>query len=119
MPTRPRTPCPYPGCHELVGYGHCDAHRKQRQSVTDAYRGTRTARGYDYAWSKTRRLVLTREPLCRTCRGAGRTTVATEVDHIVPLKAGGGTGANLSNLQPLCKPCHSSKTIAERGAVFK
>jgi len=36
---------------------------------------------------------------------------AAEVDHIVPL-ARGGTH-DLANLQPLCKSCHSKKTMRE------
>ena len=36
---------------------------------------------------------------------------ATEVDHIIPLRHGGGN--KLENLQSLCKSCHSSKTAVE------
>lgn len=55
-------------------------------------------------WRQIRKAVLEREPLCRCC-GA----VATEVDHINQ-----DTSNNLpSNLAPMCKPCHSAKTIAE------
>ena len=38
-------------------------------------------------------------------------TAAAEVDHIIPL-ARGGTN-DLANLQPLCKSCHSRKTMRE------
>jgi 5-methylcytosine-specific restriction protein A len=36
---------------------------------------------------------------------------ATEVDHIKPKAEGGGE--SFENLQPLCKPCHSRKTLGE------
>ncbi len=45
------------------------------------------------------------------CAEEGRTTVATLVDHIVPLDAGGTH--ETPNLQSLCRPCHARKTLAE------
>lgn len=60
---------------------------------------------------KDRESVLRDEPLCRTCRAAGRVTMAIVVDHIVPL-AHGGTNAR-SNKQPLCQPCHDAKTAQD------
>ena len=33
---------------------------------------------------------------------------ATEIDHIIELADGGSN--TLDNLQPLCKPCHATKT---------
>lgn len=68
-------------------------------------------RGYDRHWQQLRRLVLSRQPLCVECERAGRVVTATEVDHIVPLAAG-GTDAT-ENLQPLCHSCHSRKTANE------
>lgn len=65
-----------------------------------------TRRGYGSEWQAVRREVLVREPACRSCGG-----IATEVDHIVPLRLG-GTHA-LSNLQPLCRRCHAKKTAAQ------
>ena len=47
---------------------------------------------------------------CRSCGRAG----ALEVDHIVPLEAGGDPWA-LDNQQALCKECHADKTRSERG----
>jgi hypothetical protein len=36
--------------------------------------------------------------------------VATQVDHIIELAIGGTN--TLDNLQPLCKPCHTAKTVS-------
>ena len=55
------------------------------------------------------------EPLCADpfCLHAnnGEVVAVTEVDHIVP-KREGGTDEE-SNLQALCKSCHSRKTAEE------
>lgn len=37
-----------------------------------------------------------------------------EIDHIIPVKLGGG-GCWLSNYQPLCKKCHKAKTNMDFG----
>ena len=60
---------------------------------------------------ETRRRILMAEPWCRICKVAR----AWEIDHIVPLSAG-GTDAR-SNLRPLCVTCHKSKSAAERVTV--
>jgi 5-methylcytosine-specific restriction endonuclease McrA len=58
---------------------------------------------------------LLREPLCRQCLAQGRIVVATEVDHITPISAGGSEIAD-TNLQSLCLVCHSRKTRKDQGA---
>jgi 5-methylcytosine-specific restriction protein A len=67
---------------------------------------------YGPAWRALRLVVLAEEPLCRECMKKGVLTLATEVDHIIPIVDGGGV-LDRSNLQPLCKPCHSRKTMLE------
>lgn len=57
---------------------------------------------------RIRKLVLLEEPLCRQCLAEGRTTQAREVDHIIPLEAGGTD--DRANLQALCRQCHKQKT---------
>jgi len=78
--------------------------RKRRQ--TDE-RPTAHERGYGAVWRKLRLLVLREEPLCRHCGAA-----ATDVDHVVPLAAGGTN--DRGNLCPLCHGCHSRKTVQDR-----
>lgn len=63
---------------------------------------------------RLRREVLDASPLCVHCHAKGRVTLATEVDHIVPIHLGGSD--DLANLQPLCAPCHAAKTAQEAGA---
>lgn len=57
--------------------------------------------------------MLSTEPLCRMCLAKGITEPGDHVDHIIPLAKGGDN--DLSNLQPLCASCHSSKTVREDG----
>jgi 5-methylcytosine-specific restriction protein A len=67
---------------------------------TDRIRGRR---GQDI-----RARFLHAHPLCRTCLEQGRTTEATEVDHIIPLHKGGPESDD--NRQALCVACHKAKT---------
>lgn len=104
MPRRPPTPCTVPGCPALVDRpGKCKPHKREY----DGERRRRTAAWSDYGqtWRRIRLEVLVEQPLC-PC-GAR----ATEVDHIKPLRSGGGH--ERSNLRALCKRCHSSKTAGE------
>ena len=73
-----------------------------------------TPRSRGRRWTRLREQVLRAEPRCLACLKAGRLTVATEVDHILPLHRGGGDASD--NLQPLCHDCHADKSAAERGA---
>lgn len=60
------------------------------------------------AWGRLRRSVLASEPLCRMCAAQGLTVPATECDHLA-----GAWDNRRESLQPLCKSCHSLKTMAE------
>lgn len=92
--------------------GHCPLHQQQQRQAEDRERGSAHQRGYGADWRRLRAVVLAAEPLCRICAGAGRVTAATVVDHITP-KAQGGPDTP-ANLQPLCAPCHDTKTATER-----
>lgn len=69
-------------------------------------------------WARKRQAALRRDNyLCQRCAQQGRTTAATEVDHIVPLARGGAD--DLDNLQSLCRDCHSAKTDEDMGRRTK
>jgi len=132
MPRAPARPCPQPGCGARVeGGGRCPEHRGQavpcrvpscpgfsvfrglcalhleaEHRAINARRGSSDAQGYGAAWRRVRAHQLRREPLCRVC-GA----LAKEVDHVIRRREGGSDHA--SNLESLCKPCHSRKTHGE------
>ena len=61
--------------------------------------------------------MLSRSPICEDPFGLhkehGELVQANEVDHIIPKKHGGES--EVSNLQSLCKNCHSKKTAVEDG----
>ena len=97
--TRPRKPCPTPGCPNLQP---CPTHKKIPW-------GGRTWKDSPWSTPEGRRLraqVLKEEPTCRYC---GRP--ATAVDHIHP-RAWGGSHAR-SNLQGLCNACQTEKAKLE------
>ena len=116
MPTKAGRPCKWGGCPEIVTEGAwCLRHA---QEIARQYEGTRPSaarRGYGRDWRRLRALYLRRNPLCCDPWGdhGGRPVVAAEVDHILPIRQGGGN--DWDNLQALCKACHSKKTAAESG----
>ena len=75
--------------------------------------GSRQARGYGADWERLRDWFL-RQPenvLCRACEAVGRTTLATDVDHVVAFeRVDDAKRLDPSNLQALCRRCHRKKT---------
>ena len=78
-------------------------------SVGKRWKRCKSERGYGGPWRKLRLIVLNRD-LYR-CAHCGRK--GNEVDHIKAKRDGGED--TLDNLQTLCKPCHSKKTMDECG----
>ncbi|XVO20521.1 MAG: HNH endonuclease [Sphingorhabdus sp.] len=70
-------------------------------------------------WRKLRALKLSVEPLCEHCAEIDRLVMATVVDHVDPISAGGAPFPSLDKLNSLCVPCHSRKTArgTEAGAI--
>ena len=69
-------------------------------------------------WRRVRRLVLGKHPLCTDPWGVhaedGIPVLAQEVDHIVELIKAPERAFDEANLQPLCSPCHNTKSATER-----
>ena len=77
--------------------------RRSKPIATERIRGdTLQAIRYRHFWAK---------PLCVHCEQAGKTARATELDHIIPLWAGGRDDD--SNRQGLCHDCHAAKSARE------
>lgn len=69
-------------------------------------------------WRRKREAVLKRDSyLCVPCKQLNRTTLASEVDHVVPQSEGGSDED--SNLQSICEACHKAKTQAEAARGVK
>ena len=76
-------------------------------------------------WQRLRRLVIQRQPMCARCDRA----ISEIVDHIVPAgvaiaqalgRIPGGRYVGfflMSNLQGLCRGCHYTKTIEDKGHI--
>lgn len=79
---------------------------------------SRRERGYGPDWDRLRKRILERDCYlcqCKHCKAEKLTTLAHEVDHIVP-KAKGGTDAP-SNLQAIARDCHKRKTAEDEGKL--
>lgn len=113
----PVSVCVVPLCPEFAspGFARCVEHAKQHNSEQNKYYAERTTGKVTglykgKKWQGTRRAILRRDRYtCQACKRFGN-----EVDHVVPLADGGKPYAP-SNLQTLCKPCHSRKTALEVG----
>lgn len=106
MPNKAGVPCRDKGCPGIVLDGVCNVCGKsfKRDKNYDSARGTARDRGYDSRWEKVRRMYLAKYPLCQRCESFGRVTVATEVHHLIPVKAGGLHEEE--NLKAVCHKCH-------------
>lgn len=109
MPPRVKV-CNVSGCPHLTTGRLCEAHETARRKTTDKARGSSSSRGYDSSWRRTRGRYLQLHPTCESCSSS----TATEVDHIIPMSSGGDKHSH-SNLQALCKSCHSRKTTTADG----
>jgi 5-methylcytosine-specific restriction enzyme A len=115
MPRRAARPCAVPGCPNIATHGsYCDDHEAERQATIDARRASPASRGYGRNWRRLRGMYLRRHPYCEDPFGVHDEPVqATQVDHIIPLRAGGTN--KFDNLQALCTSCHSRKTVMSDG----
>lgn len=88
--------------------------RVERMRSIEQLRPGATQRQRGRGWLARRGRWLSEHPLCAHCERSGRVSAADEVDHVVPLWAGGADDE--SNYQSLCVPCHKVKTASEASA---
>jgi 5-methylcytosine-specific restriction enzyme A len=119
MPGRAYRICAKSGCNKLSVGKYCELHLEY-QKQADAERSTDPIRSLlgTATWQATRKIILLRDVICKACGKA----FSNEVDHIIPARRWvadhAGDMASFfdeSNLQGLCKPCHTAKTDRERG----
>lgn len=107
MPNASPRPCRSPGCGYLTtGTTYCPLHTK---AVDKSYVRTGRPIYRTKTWKATRQKVLRENPWCVV---PGCQNMATDVDHITPLRDG-GSPYGVDNLQPLCRKHHSEKTMRE------
>ena len=91
-----------------------DSERRQIVELAECHRAKRgkakRRRGRAGAAQRGRRLLA--EPNCRDCAARGHARIADEVDHILPLAAGGLDTDD--NVRCLCRFCHAERTAASR-----
>lgn len=80
---------------------------REHKAAHDKRRGSSTARGYDRQWRKVRALKLTITPLCERCTAVGVVTLATTVDHRVPLEQWPEGRLVMTNLESQCDHHHN------------
>ena len=122
MPYRLKKPCAYPGCPELVepGQVYCKEHRAkinswQNKLYDEKQRDTKASKFYNsVAWKKLRKLKQSRDPLCEYCLEKNRTRIATEVDHVIPIKDNWSMRLVFNNLRSTCHRCHMNKTKEDK-----
>lgn len=80
----------------------------KRESARNDRRGPRKGFYSSPQWRRLRALKLAEDPLCARCGSA-----ANEVHHCKPVVTHPELALVKSNLESLCKPCHSRETIGE------
>lgn len=109
---RPERICSLHRVLHTTGCPKCQATRWQQQ---DQRRGSSHARGYDKAWARVAKLALQRDQyLCQDCLALGTYTLATEVDHVLPIDTHPHLRLQLDNLRSLCHPHHVAKTRRDK-----
>ena len=92
------------------------------------WRNSNSKLHYGRAWERTRAHVLARDShlcQCTYCKASHRTTLATEVDHIISRAKAQALGwspeqiEHPNNLQSINKDCHKRKTIEEQGGTYR
>ena len=82
---------------------------RRTKTTTADLSGTPRMRGR--SWMTKRARWMNDHPLCCMCESEGRTEVATDLDHVVPLCNGGADDE--SNYQSLCSAHHKAKSAGE------
>lgn len=84
--------------------------RKTQERARQARTGTPAQRGYDARWRRFRLHFLAHNPMCQA---PGCPYPANEVDHVIPHRGDQVLFWDETNMQALCKACHSAKTARE------
>ena len=120
MPYASAKECGRGGCHRIVPHGtrYCEEHTKQKNKTDhELYRKNDVGQKLykTKAWENTRLYHLHEHPFCVDCLALGiENATDLHVDHIIPLKDYEGDPLDPTNLQTLCRSCHTKKSLKER-----
>ena len=115
--------CKRLGCIEkAIERGYCKRHGLN-SDVPKKDMG-RIRPDYDYLyntawWRRTRRHILSSNPLCSRCSFYNVVEPAVDVDHIQMHRGDESIFYDYNMLQPLCRSCHSWKTNEERKMLLE
>jgi 5-methylcytosine-specific restriction protein A len=121
MPTSAPKACKVQGCAAFS----CDdsnclnkkqaVHKPIERTSTGIKRSSRIY--HSNRWRKLRAAFMSKHPLCVRCLSYDIVTVATDLDHVVAVAIDKSLQWKTSNMQPLCKSCHSVKTSNEQQGI--
>jgi 5-methylcytosine-specific restriction protein A len=117
MAWTPPKRCVHPLCNEVASHrGYCDYHKPTyKKTNTDSKLKRERDKFYNTkAWTDFRIKILYKTPLCEYCQKNMVLTDAEHVDHILRRSHYEGSDFDQSNIQALCKECHSHKTNREQ-----
>lgn len=127
MPTIPKNPkCDTLGCRNprskfnrfCLQHGGRDTQYFKDKPKTAKYLAAQDK--YQSAlWQTTRKLQLSRQPLCQSCLISGIVKQAEHVDHVFPWQQIGEHAFTHNIFQSLCQSCHSSKTALEQKGMCR
>lgn len=125
MPSSAPRACRIPGC---AAYSCSDDNCLNKRQATHKPKGaegandrgalSRSSAYNSSRWRKVRLAQISKQPLCQRCLSFDLVTIATDVDHQVPHRGDKKLMWSASNLQSLCKSCHSWKTQEEVKGTF-
>ena len=110
----------------IEGSPYCADHAgiKQTSRPPRPYGGRGSPKGQAFGptaskeWRALSRAILKRSPWCVRCRSMERWTGAAVADHVIPARMLHEKDPALvfdeAWIQPLCRPCHATKTLHER-----
>jgi 5-methylcytosine-specific restriction protein A len=117
MPIRPKRPCNFQSCNELVDFGYCELHKQKMAEIRRQEANEDILRPFYGCkrWRTTRQVILGRDPICTKCHKTASTVVHHVIDARIWIQQGNDF-YHESNLVGICESCHN-RISAKRQSV--